>query len=102
MTSERRIIVSLADIRSVTCECKKCHYRVSLQPDDSRHKVPDACPGKCGQEWWERPAAELRRGEVVGLVSDFMANLREMRNPKQAFGFLLLFEFDEPVPASEA
>src|SRR5438477_12665643 len=102
MTSERRIIVSLADIRPVTCECKKCHYRVSLQPDDSRHMVPDTCPGRCSQLWWEHPGAELRRGEVAGVVADFMADLREMRKPKQAFGFLLLFEFDEPAPASEA
>ncbi len=100
MTSERRIIVELGDIQALTCECKKCRYRVCLQPDDARHRVPDMCPGKCGQRWWSPPTmGDLKRGEEVGIVSDFMADLHDMRNPKQAFGFALLLEFDEPGSA---
>ena len=100
MTSERRIVVGLGDIRAVTFECKSCGVRVSYQPDDS-HLMPvnTNCPA-CNEDWW---TTSTTRGSVFGTQADIVANLltglqgvRKLADQKSV-GFRLLLEYDEPT-----
>jgi hypothetical protein len=56
MTSERRIIARLTDIKLLSYECKKCGARVSFSPD-SGPDAGDHC-FQCNAEWY-KPATSI-------------------------------------------
>ena len=49
MTSERRIIVSLGDIKYISYECKGCGAKISISPDAGL-PAPPKCP-QCKDDW---------------------------------------------------
>jgi hypothetical protein len=96
MTSERKIIVGIEDIKAITFECTKdqCRARISLSPN-VQADAPHACP-QCGVEW--RTGVKQRHDftesavqKLTGAVADLTAIKRT--NP---LNYRVLFEFEEP------
>jgi len=104
MTSERRIIVSLKDIKLVSYECKKCSAKVSFAPD-SALDATERC-FQCRAEW--RKDSPLSDDyQVPGMARQaptmrLMRSIADMRNPDivETLGFRILLEFDEPTMQS--
>ncbi len=102
MTSERRIIVSLRDIKLISYECKKCGARVSFSPDAALD-AGDFC-FQCKQPWRNAMAQVDRVPMAVdmGMARQptffrLVQAVANMRNPEieKTLGFRVLFEFEE-------
>jgi hypothetical protein len=109
MTSERRIVVSLSDIKLVSYECKTCGAKISFAPD-SKFDASNRC-FQCKTEWRKdaplaadfqpiTPAEMNASREAPSLR--LMRAIADMRNPDIAggYGFRVLMEFDEPTTLS--
>jgi len=105
MTFERRIVVSLGDIKLVCYECKSkgCRAKVCVSPDSSM-EPPERCP-QCKAEWQKRydpqddkrtPPTLIERGKQPSVVQLVRA-VADMRNHEIAgpLGFRILLEFEE-------
>jgi hypothetical protein len=105
MTSERRIMVSVADIKLISYECKKCKARVSFSPDSILEAASQCF--QCRAPWTN---AVIGENEQIGAVHyaalsparKLMTAIAGMRNPDVAnsLGFRVLFEYEEPVMPS--
>jgi hypothetical protein len=105
MTSEKRILVSLADIKLICCECKECGARLSFNPDRAI-EIPQQCL-QCNFEWRKQPptSVEPQRPTAVDIsraqqpadlrLTQSIADLRK-QDIANALGFRLLLEFNEP------
>lgn len=91
MTIERRIVVSLADIRTVSFQCDSCKYRVNMPPDNIV-EIPHGCP--YGHKW-HHGEHETMRGKPLDYLFSGLAKLRLLTSQK-ATGFQILLEYDEP------
>jgi predicted Zn finger-like uncharacterized protein len=97
MTSERRLLVGLADIKAVTFACKKCATRVTVGPDKVNADRFQVCP-ECGHVWIPKPqqGKSATRGEapmydLLALLSDAIA-----LQARETIGCRVLFEIEEP------
>ena len=97
MTIEHKIVVGLNDIKAVVLECRKCHTRVSVPPEDA--KVPYACPS--GHQWLPE-IVDSGGSPRLPAYQRFCVALKECRT-LQANGapFTILFEFDAQQFESE-
>jgi hypothetical protein len=96
MTSERKIVVGLEDIKAITFECtkEKCAARVSVSPS-KQIDVPHTCP-QCGSEWrtgrkQQHTFTESAVEKLTGALADLSTVGRE-----HPLGYRVLFEFEEP------
>lgn len=98
MTSERRWLAGLDDIRAVTLECKTCKARLSLAPDEIRTERVRSCPS-CNRNWLVAEWSDAR-----SLVSDVLrlliaigpASRTQRSGADTEVGVRVLFEFEEP------
>lgn len=92
MTVEHRIMVGLTDIKSVSFQCDRCKYRITMSPEDIKD-FDFSCPN--GHPW--------KQGRQEGLVKipllTFTESLAKLRasTAQQLLGFHVLLEFDEPT-----
>lgn len=98
MTSERRLLAGLADIRAVTFECAKCETRVSLAPMKiNDENIVTACP-KCQQHWFN--TNRVGTSVYSSPLLNFLVELRDATKAEQdvnpAPRVRVFFEFDEP------
>jgi len=92
MTVERKIVVGLGDIKSVSFQCDACKYRVTMSPDEVR-EIPRNCPS--GHRWIQ---GEQEVSQFPPLLK-FAENLSKLRTAtgQKLLGFQILLEFDEPA-----
>ena len=100
MTYEKRIVVSLNDIRSISYECKACHAKVSFSPDKAFFPL-DNC-FQCKAQWVKGSPEYDSPGNYAGVsrqppVSKLIAAIASVRDTDIAAtnGFRVLFEFEE-------
>jgi len=101
MTSERRIIVSLGDIKLVCYECKQCRAKVSCSPDSSLDAA-ESC-FQCRAEWQKKSDPQTDTRSMPALINigrqppvlRLMRAISDMRNPDIAgkLGFRILPKF---------
>lgn len=97
MTVERRIVVSLGDIRAVILECKECHAQKTIPPN----KIPvggtflEKCD-ICGTKWWSSGSVE--KPKFPNHIISFLETIRDIQKVENLVHFTLLLEFDEPQP----
>ena len=93
MTFERKIVVGLEDIASISLECNKCKGRVTFGPE-SKIRIPLSC--SCGHPWMaesKSPFTSLDSPFAICLTTiEVIRTL--IRNG--AGGFRVLLEFQEP------
>jgi hypothetical protein len=103
MTVERRLVVGLKDIRAVTCECKKCGARLTLNTDSLRTALTTGrlseCPS-CREFWLAASVTNGRKftSETVMLLNAFALSAETQE--AETIGVRILFEFDEPQTSS--
>jgi hypothetical protein len=95
MTVERKVVVSLRDIKAVVFQCvmETCGSKVSVPPDVVAD-IPNACP-RCHREWSH---TVIKNDESLSSpFTAFISSIAKIRmlNGKTA-GFRILLEFDEP------
>jgi hypothetical protein len=88
MTIERRILVGLPDILSVSLRCKKCSYKISMSPDKVV-PIPNRCPD--GHDWF----LGAQNASVVAPFVAFMDALTRLRK-QETGGFDVILEIEEP------
>jgi hypothetical protein len=104
MTSERRIIVSLGDIKYISYECKGCGAKISISPDAGL-SAPLKCP-QCKDDWLREQAhafsPQFGYEEQQSSVMKFAKAVGAMRNPEidKSYGFRILLEFAESTTPS--
>ena len=91
MTIERRILVSLGDILTVSLQCRKCSYKISLSPDKVV-PIPKSCPED--HDWFLGAQIATVSAPFVAFV-DALARLRK----QESFGFDVILEIEEPKAA---
>lgn len=92
MTFERKIVVGLGDIDSISLECIECKRRVTFNPDDPI-KSPNVC--SCGHPWIPKDALSLsapdspfvRFFDVVKVIRTLIHN--------KSYGVRILLEYKE-------
>src|SRR5437016_5498931 len=101
MTREKRLVVSLGDIRAVTFECKEeiCKARVSVRPAELQRELMDACPS-CKTRWWGTETGAVT--QIPTVTSSYIALVEALAaiaagGTEETMKFRLLFEFDEPA-----
>ena len=104
MTSERRIVVGIEDIKSISLECNECKVRLTYSPDEMID-IPEVCPNSLCRSIWnpritksaptefDSPASIKLLRAIDGVKVEKRAN--EVNNPKSENGFRILLEFDE-------
>ena len=99
MTSERRLLVGVADIKSIAYECKKCGARLSFSPDNPMQ--PNNQCFQCHHPWVVgENSSEVSLPREYMLQSPFIRLLdvvQHLRKPdvSKTLGFKLVFELDE-------
>jgi hypothetical protein len=96
MTFERKIVVSLGDIKAVVFECDGCRCRVVMNPDNTRD-LPGQCP-ECRKQWIH---GGLKASQTMDSTSrTFLLALTKLRMTNEEYsGFQILFELEEPRPS---
>src|SRR5215467_4565302 len=104
MTSERRIVGSLQDIKSICYQCKKCGARVCFSPDASLEAASQCF--QCRLKWVPDfdntpvpiPRASEYQYQSLSLSMKLASVIAAFRNPEIAktLGFHVLLEFEEP------
>jgi hypothetical protein len=109
MTFDRKIIVGIEDIKSVTLECSHCQVRMTFSPDSV--SIPNNCPNpSCNKIWVSPqfphanpfPTTESKTPVQIKLIQA-IAGVRhrseenKIERPKEPIGFRILLEFEEPV-----
>ena len=90
MTIERRIIMSLSEIKAVVFECNSCKSRTSIVPE-KLETVPKECPN--GHIWQSRFG--LEHNDYIFMA--FITSLKQLRAPREEkTGFKVFLEFEEP------
>jgi hypothetical protein len=90
MTVEHYIVAKLCDIKSISFQCDKCAYRVTMSPEDIKD-VPFDCP----THHWNYGQSDHVNATPIKY---FIAGLKSLRvlTSQQSLGFQILLEFDEP------
>ena len=101
MTIERKILVSLRDIKAICFECLKCHARVSLRPDKII-EIPLACQ-HCGVEWRKArtTGVEAQQASAFEQFVYAIGRIRTITDEGTAGQFRILLEFNEPKAFDE-
>lgn len=97
MTSERRLVVGIDDIKAVTCECRHCGVRLSMTPDKMHVDRLSQCP-HCGHPWLSaqtRQAVNYESDALRMLYSLGAAIKTQSTGGDTSVGVRILFEFDE-------
>lgn len=104
MTSEKRIVVGIEDLRSLSLECNKCKARLTYSFGNVG-KVPLKCPNPtCNEEWCLEDmiynVTESKRPVLLRLFSAITEARQKIEGdkvekPTQSVGFRILLEFDE-------
>lgn len=85
MTQERRIIVSLDEIKAFVFECNRCKSRVSIPPEAFEF-IPENCPH--GHSW---------QSAGLGHGGTFLKAIKHLKDPiYEKAGFRIFLEFEEP------
>jgi hypothetical protein len=91
MVIERKIVIDLEEIRSISFQCQNCEYRVAMSPD--KVQIPTQCPN--GHSWISGESKAVIAPPLLQFTST-LATLRTLLGQK-ALGYRILFEFDEPT-----
>lgn len=91
MTVEHRILIGLADIKSISFQCDNCNYRVTVSPEDIK-EVPFGCSNN---HHWEHGEREHPNATPSMHFFSYLAKLRFL-NSQRSLGFQVLLEIDEP------
>jgi len=96
MTFERKFVVGLEDIASISLECTSCHRRMTFGPDD---RVPVPHNGPCGHEWI--PHAVPGAVSVNSMESPLGIFLRVVERIRaisatNPYGVRILLEYPDP------
>lgn len=96
MTAEHRVIVGLADIKSITFQCLHlgCGARISVSPDRIVPEKVIQCP-MCLGMWLGSDPAVIEKEVRGGAVAPMLVALMAARKTPHA-GVRVLLEFDEP------
>jgi hypothetical protein len=96
MTFERKIVVGLEDIASISLECAndKCKRRITFSPDE-RTQIPHAC--SCGHKWIPSNVT-VPFTSTESLLGIFLQVVERMRaiNSANPYGVRILLEYKEP------
>lgn len=99
MTVERRLVISLDEIKSIVLECTSdgCRSRTTFSPDKVDN-TPQTCPQ--GHRWtWEVQGEQ--RNPTTSPIWAWLILLKRLRDPiGNNRGFRLLLELDEPMQSS--
>ena len=95
MTIEHSIVVGLDDIKTVIFECRQCHTRVSMSPDDIRIAVK--CPKEDCAVWLASEAAKVVSPyeATTSKYLNFVQALGHIRKSTNGATFKILLEFNE-------
>jgi hypothetical protein len=106
MTLNRRLVVSMEDIKSVVLECLHCGVRMTFSPDAIT--APCNCPNPTCNKFWASPhypnavgfgmrstPAQIKFLEAVQAVRQ-RDKEQKMERPNDPIGFCILMEFEEP------
>lgn len=99
MTSERRLMMGLDDIRALAFECKACSARLTLVPAKVRPEQLGQCPS-CATDWLDLNQAPTGAGfgnPFARFLGLFSRVLEASKNDEKQLhiGFRLLLEFHE-------
>ncbi len=106
MTFDRKIIVGIEDIKSISLECNNCKVRLTFPPDKIL-KIPSSCPSpSCNVDWLpslsygaNEPKVPIQMKLVSAIVGTLnRAKENQVERPNDVAGFRVLLEFDEPNP----
>jgi hypothetical protein len=93
MTIERKVVVSLEDIKAISFEClgDNCKYRITVSPDDP-FNLPSSC--QRGHRWIGGQPETM----IITPLMTFTKILAQLRvlSTQRALGYKILMEFDEP------
>jgi hypothetical protein len=100
MTSEKKFVAGIEDIKALTLECSKCKARLTFSLSEKPGAIPFTCPG-CNVEWraQEYPygANEPKVAPALKFISAvYMLRFRKDDPEQKPVGFRVLLEFDEP------
>jgi hypothetical protein len=107
MTCERRLLISLGDIKSISYECKFCGARISVSPDEAVI-APDRCV-QCKKDWQSddfvpqgAPTSRSLMEAALPWHFKLVRAICDGRNQEitKAAGFRILLEFEEPLTQS--
>jgi len=105
MTFDRKIIVGIEDVKSVSLECNHCGVRITFAPDSI--SAPCNCPNPGCNKFWAPPAhstkavgysesgpAQIR---LLNAIPDVLKIIKErnLEHPTDPIGFHILLEFDD-------
>lgn len=92
MTFERKIVVELGDIDSISLECVECKRRFTFHPDNPI-KSPDVC--SCGHPWIPKDALPLGASDSPFVrFFDAVKVIRTLVRNK-SYGVKILLEYKE-------
>jgi hypothetical protein len=93
MTFERKIVVGLEDIDSISLECRECKRRITFSPDNPL-KSPNTCG--CGHPWIPEDALSLSAPDSPFVrFFEALQVIRTLTNTK-SYGVRILLEYKEP------
>jgi hypothetical protein len=94
MTFERKIVVGLEDIASISLECVKCKRRITFSPDE-RIPIPRAC--SCGHAWIPSEVT-VPFNSTESPLGIFLQTVETIRKIARAnpYGVKILLEYMEP------
>jgi hypothetical protein len=99
MTVEHRIIVGLGDIKAVCFECRKCKARAMFSTDLAL-EIPAEC-AQCHQKWSAGGQQTMKYRTYETVIGSFVESISGLltitKENKDAFGFSVLLEFDDPA-----
>jgi hypothetical protein len=108
MTFDRKIVVGIEDIESISLECNKCKVRLTFSPDEIK-QIPSNCPNpSCNVEWLpplsygsHEPKVPVQMKLVHSIVG-VRHRLKEnkVEKPNDVAGYRILLEFKEPKPSA--
>ena len=90
MTSEHKISLGLADIKTVIFACDSCSGRIAFGPDKVK-APPDRCPSGHAWNWNKNTGYNSTDSPFRG----FLSALAKLRDPLCETGFHILLEIDE-------
>jgi hypothetical protein len=95
MTFERKIVVGLEDIASISLECVKCKRRLTFCPDE-RIVIPRAC--SCGNGWIPNEVAVPFRSteSPLGIFLQTVQTIRTI-TASNPYGVKILLEYTDPT-----
>jgi len=103
MTPERRWMVGIEEIRTISLECNECKVRLSYSPDEMID-LPQTCPNSLCRSVWNPPNTKAAPTEFDAPASvRLLRAIDRVKQEKRAIeanstlrqGFRILLGFDE-------